>query len=502
MTTPSDAPAALAAVERRLHPMSWLFLLLAQLRQFAVPLIALLVFGRAGERAGAWELIGVIAAFVLALGAVLQYFTYRFRIQGDELSIRSGIFQRSLRHIPLRRIQNVALRRNLLHRLAGVAEVRLESAAGSSRAEAEMRVLSIADAGALEALVRASRGEAADADTDPAPPLLQLPTSELVRLGLASNRGMVAVAAGFGLLSQARPEGFGNTIERVAEAATGTAEMMFPGPLQWLTGALVLVLAAMIVLRLLSVALVILRLHDFRLSEDGERLSVEGGLLTRLRAHAARGKVQRWVLQQNLWLRLMGRIRMRIETAAVQAPGSERQALSDLVPIAPIATADALLQRWLPALGWPALGWQPLHPQAWRRFLVKPTVLTALASIGLMLRFGPVGALLLLLLPLWWLRARQLARWSAWMMDGRYVAWRSGWLDRHWQVVEIERIQLLRVEQSPFDRRRAMASLLLDTAGANPGQPPLRILHLPEATARRLADTLTRRIAADRGSAL
>ena len=35
--------------ERRLHPLSWLFVLIQQLKQFIVPLIALLIFGSGGS---------------------------------------------------------------------------------------------------------------------------------------------------------------------------------------------------------------------------------------------------------------------------------------------------------------------------------------------------------------------------------------------------------------------------------------------------------------------
>ena len=63
MTTPesrdaSATPASAGDAERRLHPMSWLFVLLQQLKQFIVPLIALLVFGQ-GDRNELWPLIGV-----------------------------------------------------------------------------------------------------------------------------------------------------------------------------------------------------------------------------------------------------------------------------------------------------------------------------------------------------------------------------------------------------------------------------------------------------------
>src|SRR5690606_36238233 len=95
----------------------------------------------------------LIGVAVLALAAVWRYFTYTYGIGDDALVIRSGVLARSLRVIPFARIHNVALEQSLLHRLFGVASVRLESA-GAKRPEAEMRVLSLEAAVALEALVR------------------------------------------------------------------------------------------------------------------------------------------------------------------------------------------------------------------------------------------------------------------------------------------------------------------------------------------------------------
>src|SRR5262245_55234238 len=101
--TPSD--------ERRLHPWSWVFVLLQQLRQFILPIIAALFFG--GDRNELWALIGV---GVLTLTAVLQYFTYRFSVGPDGLTIRSGLLHRQRREIPYARIHNVSVEQSVLHR--------------------------------------------------------------------------------------------------------------------------------------------------------------------------------------------------------------------------------------------------------------------------------------------------------------------------------------------------------------------------------------------------
>ena len=113
--------AALAVPEQRLHPMSWLFVLVAHLRQFIVPLLALLVFGQKDEYAF-WPLIGV---GLLALASIWRYFTYRYRLDSDSIVIRSGLLHRHLREVPFARIHNVALHQSVLHRMFDVAEVRL-----------------------------------------------------------------------------------------------------------------------------------------------------------------------------------------------------------------------------------------------------------------------------------------------------------------------------------------------------------------------------------------
>ena len=129
---PADAP------ERRLHPLSWLFVLLQQLKQFIVPLIVLFFFGR-GDRNELWPLIGV---GVLALVSLWQYFTYRYRIAGDSLvvtqrPVRTQPAADSVRAHPQRRPAPVAaappVRRG--RSAAGIGR-RQEARSADARAEA------------------------------------------------------------------------------------------------------------------------------------------------------------------------------------------------------------------------------------------------------------------------------------------------------------------------------------------------------------------------------
>lgn len=476
--------------ERRLHPWSWLFVLIQQVKSFALPLIVLLFTGRGNS----WELWGLVGAGVLVLVSLGQYFTYRFRVEADGIVIRSGLLQKSLRNIPFTRIHNVALHQTLLHRFFGVAEVKLESAGGMT-AEGQMRVLSLADAHALEELVR-SHGKAhattdATAEGDAQAPvvLLSLPPSEVIRLGLISNRGMLLVAAAFGLVAQTSGELLGKALSGSAKSLAGLSRDMQLGVVSTVLGGLALLLLLVVAIRLLSVVLALLQFHGFTLTEDGPRLSSQRGLLTRIRANMPRQRIQAWSLRESLTHRWFGRRGLVVDSASVQAV-NDQQSLRDLAPVATPEAIDALIRHLLPGKTWPMQQWHPLHPRAWRRQFAIPALVALVLSAVAVWRLGPWGLAVLALLPLFFARARVWARHAGYSEESGLIAVREGWLDKRWRFAEVRKLQSLRLSQSPFDRRHGMASVHMDTAGASPFEPPLRIRYLPEAEARALRERL------------
>ena len=504
---PPDArdPAAAAGAEHRLHPMSWLFVLLQQLKQFIVPLAALLFFGR-GDRNELWPLIGV---GVLVVTSLWQYFTYRYGVVGDSLVVRSGLFERSLRVIPFARIHNVELQQSLLHRVFDVAEVRLESA-GGRKPEAQMRVLKLTDALALEALVRRTvqAGPAAEAAPDASVTLLTLSAGDVLRLGLVSNRGLIVVAAAVAAGAQFSPRGLpnGSGSNMVWSLIEGWARQAFgwfgangagaPAGPSWATYALAgasLLLAAVLALRLLSVALALLQYWGFTLSELDRRLTVERGLLARWRTSATRRRIQSWTLTESVLHRLFRRRGLEVDTA-VSDEQQQGRALREIAPIATPAACDALIEHLLPHSGWATLHWTPLPPHAWRLFLPEAlATLVACAAAGFYL--GPWGFAVLAWLPVAALKAHRRAQRTAYAVNAQILAVREGWWSRHWRFAEIEKLQALHLSRSPMDRRCGTATLWLDTAGAGALSPPLRIRFMHEADARALYESLAATLA-------
>lgn len=498
-------PAALQAAdagERRLHPMSWLFVLLQQLKQFVVPLIALVFFGR-GDRNELWPLVGV---GVLVLVSVWRYFTYRYAVQDDRIVVRSGLLERSARIIPFARIHNVALQQSVLHRVFRVAEVKLESA-GGKKPEAEMRVLSLDDALALEALVR-RQGQAVPSAAAPgAEPvaqesqrLLHLPPGEVLRLGLISNRGLVVVAAGFAGLMQVGPRDAGpqfmeHLLGAVTERVAGYGGAHGFDTSDYALAALVLLGLAAAALRLFSVVLALLQYGGFELSEQGRRLTVERGLAARWRTSVPRRRIQAWTLREGVLHRAFKRRTLQVDIATGADPSSGQRPVHELAPVATPAACDALVEHLLPRAGWSTLEWTPFPRNAWWRLVLPDVAFATIASVVLVLRFGPPGLLALLWLPWAAFLARRRIAAAAHARNDALVAVRDGWWSRRWRFAEIAKVHVLALQRSPLDRRCGTASLLLDTAGGGMGSPPLRIPFLPLARAQALHAQLAAEVA-------
>lgn len=488
---------ARTAPDSRLHPMSSLFVLLQHLRQFVLPLVILLLFGR-GDRNELW---GLVAVTLLASASIWQYYTYRYRIESGALVIRSGLLERNARHIPFARIHNVALRQTLLHRLFGVAEVRLESA-GGRRPEAQMRVLSLPQALALEALIRDhAQQAAAPAGSDPAMAapaqaqaetqvLLRLPTAEVVRLGLISNRGLVVVAGAFAAVSQVDRRLIGDLAER---GGLALARYFGAHTVSTAQAAITLALVVIVVLigmRLLSVTLALLQYHDFTLRRQGRRLSVERGLLSRNRSNVPARRIQSWLLQEGVLQRAFERRSLQVETAVAFSHSSEH-ALRELAPVATPQRCDALAAELLGAALWPPREWQPIDRHAWWRMALPWLIASVWLAAAAAWRYGPSG---------WWLLSLgTLALYTGWghalrtgySMGEELIAVRGGWWRRYWRFAERDKLQALRLTRNPLDRALGTATVWLDTAGSNPAHPALRMRYLPMARAQAMFDVLS-----------
>jgi len=484
-----------AIPEQRLHPLSWLFELFNVLRQFIVPILILLFTGQ-GDRYELWGLLGVGVMVPLA---VARYYSFRYRIGRDRIVIRSGLLHKTVRDIAFTRIQNVTLHQGLLHRLMNVAEVRLETGGGEDKEEGRMRVLGFAEAQALQRIIRSSELPVSSVDAEaPAAEeqvLLQLPTRELLKLGLISNKGMLLVAAGIGGAYQFNWKLPQAVFENVGGWLMNHRDDLGSGPGAYVLGGMLVLLAAFTLLRLISMLQAILHYHGFVLSSDAHRLSITRGLLSRFNGSLPRTRIQAWTLQQGWLQRRFKRYALRVDAAAGSNQKHEQlESHWALAPIADDAGIAQIIGAVLPAGSWPVAEWLPLHPNAWKRRFKVPALFLLPVTAICVFWFGYYGLLPLLGIPWLYVQSKIWARHAGYAHANGLIAVREGWIGKHWRFAQTRKVQAVYLKQSPFDRRHGMATVFYDTVNAGMSEPTLAVRYLPFGEALRLHDNMVAEI--------
>ncbi|MEF8857199.1 MAG: PH domain-containing protein, partial [Haloplanus sp.] len=147
-------------------------------------------FGPAGNLV-AVALVG-FALLALIGYEVAYYRRFEYDLDGDTLDIRSGVISRRNREIPIRRVQNVDISRNVVQRLLGIAAVDFETA-GGSETEASLRFVEFAEAKRLQREIgRLKRATDEDGESAAETPVDQPAPDELFAL---SPRELALVGA-------------------------------------------------------------------------------------------------------------------------------------------------------------------------------------------------------------------------------------------------------------------------------------------------------------------
>ena len=409
--------------------------------------------------------IGGVVTFVVlgfvALAAWESAYVGRFTYQAteDTFDIQSGVLSRREREIPFERIQNVDIAQNVVQRSFGIAEVRLETA-GGGESEARLRYVDRGEATRLQELVSERKNEGTERDPGASDDILfELDDRELGILGVTSANFQI-----FGLVVLAMVV-FGSAGARQTELAAGEVPQPRMALLLLLGPALAAV--SLVVLWILSGVRSVLRYYGFRLLRHGDELRYERGLFQRYNGTIPLSKVQTLMIRENVLARTAGYANLVIEKAGY-APGQGNDSVESAVPI---AKRDHVfeLANTIENLG--DIEFERPPKRARRRYLGRYTAMVAVivGIAGLYhLASGNLpdwyyAAVLLVLVP----PAAHL-KWThlGYYHDDRHIVTRVGFWTRRTTVVPYYRVQTVADSQNVFQRRRDLATLVVDTASS------------------------------------
>lgn len=485
---PSSGSRRLRALPRRAHPYALLTKVLEVGRTMLLPAV---VVGASmgGMRMGRMILWGLIfLAVPTLLFAVAEYLALRYRLEGDELILDSGVFSRRHRIVPLARVQNLDVRQNLLQRLFDVAELRVETAGGDADEPAAL-VLGREEAESLRTKLLAGRdGAAPPAEVTPAsgPDVLaHLSPRELALAGATANEAGVIFALFIAALEVAYQLPLG--IPRVRL----DPRLLLPDlPL---TSAVLLGLAVLLALAtfawLLSIVGALAAYWDFVLEHTGGELRKRYGWLDRREVTIPLARVQALRIEASWMRRPLGYASLKIETAG-GGPGEARRGGAEaFLPLARVGEIPRLTSAVFGDFeSYNGIEFRRVHSFAIRRALVRYS-LPVLLLAGLALWFGPTMLWSLALLPFAAFAARIHYRHLGYLLTPGYLVARSGFFNRVTWIVPEHKMQTLHLVQTPFQRRWHVASLVVDTAA---GQVDIPDLGYEEA--RGLLERLAQRV--------
>ena len=463
--------------------------------QSLAPLAAFLVAYQGDLASKATLAIGGFLIVTTSI-AILRFWFFRFHIGKESILIRDGVIRKTQLDIKFDRIQAINTQQTLLFRLFGLTTVRLDTA-GSSGQEGALPGIHLSLADSLKDTLgkRGISGQASEpadearTSDDPSAPtartLLTLRFGDVVKAGLASSRSLIFLAF-LGPLIEPITENIEARIDE-SEVASAFIQVGDVGFAEGLAVIALLAFAVFLLLMLISVVGAFLRYHRFELQFDGERFFSQGGLLTRHEHAMQMRKIQSLHVKQNIVHRLFGKLSMHARQAA---SGRKNAAKNFIIPLVDPAQ--------LPALAGAAFGNEfrdaGLAPRAdsfqrvsWY-YLRSRTLLTgllpALVVVGIFaLPFGWNALWFLLWVPVaaffGWLRFRRLG--YCLTTDG--VAVRTGMIGTRVVAHLLRKVQRVNVSQSPFQRRKGLATLRLFLASGS-----VRIPFIAVTDAFRLRD--------------
>jgi putative membrane protein len=388
---------------RRLHPLSPL----VRAGRATIAIFIILVPSLLGGRSVRSDLFQFVVVAVLAGVGVVSWLVTRWRIDGDDLRIETGLFRRQSLRFPLAQVQAIDIVRPGLARIFRVAELRLRMG-GATGATARLAYLNEREVEPLRAhlLALAREGEhALPPREDPAEDVLAtIATPRLVASIFVSDVGILAETVFVALVLGAIVAP--STARGIVTATT--AELLAVGTLVW---------------RRFN--------QEYRLTvaraDDGLRL--RSGLVALAAETIRPGRVQAVRMVEPLLWRRFGWCRLEVDLAGRQRRKGEGEAsggqLRALLPVGSRTLAYELLEYVVPNAPRPTR-------RAPRRVLAKS--------------------------PLRW-------RFLAWDRNDETVVTQTGRIRRVTVWLPLEKVQSLRRVEGPVQRRLGLASVHLDAAG-------------------------------------
>ena len=427
----------------------------------------------------------VIGIFILLMlvHAILIYRNFYFYIDDNQFILKKGYIQRKVLSIPLKRIQSVNTKQNLLQQLLNVYSLEVDSAGSVGK---ELKIYSLNGSYTdhltqfLESHKENENEEKSESinNTNEEVEILKLSHSDLLRIGISQNHlrtALIIFAFGSQIVNQIQDL----FKEKTDTYSDSVQNILYNSGIMFYTGLAIFTLVVSILATLL---LTVIKYYDFKLVRHQQSYRITAGLFNKRKVLLQFSKVQQINWETGPVKRMFGLFKISFKQAVskqtrqkqvADAPGCLKQHIESIrnelfKGDLPDNSEKVYSHRRYFNLLWFQRGWLPaLLPTPF--YVFEPLWLIA-------------GGSWLILSGLY---CRMMVRKRYFQFNKSQLIVGKGAINTVWQQAESFKTQSVDFRQSFFQKRRGLASLRVNNASGH-----MDIPYIPEDMAHKLMNYL------------
>ncbi|WP_276479702.1 PH domain-containing protein [Paraflavitalea pollutisoli] len=427
------------------------------------PLILVLLFKENKKGMDIYEIIILALPAIILTRSLVEYFYFRFYIAQEDLIIRKGFIRKQTITIPLGKIQAVHIEQNLIHQLANVAKLKIDTA-GTEKTEAEIDAIQVPKAELLKAYLLKEKPQQPAESTVQQPPVdipaIRLSFGDLLKLGISANH----IQAFFIVLAfaitwlQNLEEIFGDRVIRIVKDSSSQVGISIAS----ISFAVAFVLLVSVVVSMIRI---FLTYFDFQLAQTEKGFKIKSGLINTRQNLVPFTKVQYISWEANWVRRKIGLYNLEFHQVMSDDASNKKRRVK--IPLTQPQYIENLLAHYNSLVAPQSKGAFGIHTS----YISRHTLLNGVLPIGLFLTifllisWQPWWLLLLLLIPAIALHAYVYQRNFHFYISSEALQVDSGTWGRKTQIVKWCKGQQVTLRQSIYQRAHELATLQLSTAG-------------------------------------
>ena len=419
----------------------------------------------------------VILQFVFSY---LSYKKFRFSIQENAFHLDHGVIKLSHVEIPFERIQNINLQQNILQQVFNVVGFEIETA-GEGTAEIKIKALDKEFASALksklieekEKLISDENESTADNDSNYTSTsvsesqsdslLFQLDFKTLIKVGVSSNlfRGVGLLLAFFAYL-------YNFIMDFISQIYDVNLEEDFKNRIpETVTFISFLILAIIIIGFLITVMTTVFKYFDLKIFKNQQNYEVEYGLFKRINKVIKKAKTQIFEIRANPVKNIF-----KIKSVYVSQASSHQLTEKQKIGLVGLSNENInLLFSSLFQMDYKALNYDIVQSQNrlfFRYFYRSLFFILLLSTAAYFLYFNwiSISALSLIFLILIYISILKVKK-SNIGLNQDLISIRKGSIDTKFKIVEIYKLQSVKLSRNIFQRYNGHADLVVETASGS-----------------------------------